>query len=126
MEFIYFIIEWKKLYNEYLADLSSFIFCFLSSVNILAYILFQSPIKKNMYSMSKFILILVLEIPAIILSLIILTYFALNRQIRLKLKNHGWLILLISNFFQLIVDLPMPMSYYRMESVWPASNSYCV
>jgi hypothetical protein len=76
--------------------------------------------------MIKFISMLIFEIPAILLSIVIFAYFAMNRQARSKLKNHGWLVLLISNFIQLILDLPMPMSYFHSGGVWPESNAYCV
>ncbi|CAF1350902.1 unnamed protein product [Adineta steineri] len=46
---------------------------------------------------------------AIFLSLIIFGYFIKNRQARSKL----------------VFDLPMPMSYYYIGSVWPVSNIYC-
>jgi hypothetical protein len=75
---------------------------------------------------TKFVLMLVLEIPAIIFSIVIFVHFALNRQARSQLKNHGWLVLLIVNFFQLVIDLPMPMSYCYENSVWPTSSAYCV
>lgn len=75
---------------------------------------------------TKFVVMLIFEIPAIVLSVIILLYFAFNRPARSKLKNHGWLILLILNFFQLLVNLPMPMSYYYLSYTWPPSNSYCI
>ncbi|CAF1218307.1 unnamed protein product [Adineta steineri] len=68
---------------------------------------------------------LIFDIFAIVLSIVIFCYFLLNRQARSKQKNHGWLILLIMNFFQLILDLPMPMSYYYLGTVWPTSNIYC-
>lgn len=75
--------------------------------------------------MTKFILLLIFEIPAIILSIIILAHFALNRQDRSKLKNHGWIVLLIANFLQLVLDLPMGMSYFHRAHIWPESNAYC-
>ncbi|CAF1426083.1 unnamed protein product [Adineta steineri] len=69
---------------------------------------------------------LIFEVLAIALSLVIFVHFAVNHQVRSKLKNHGWLVLLICNFVQLILDLPMPMSYYYVGSVWPTSNIFCV
>ncbi|CAF3316324.1 unnamed protein product [Rotaria sp. Silwood2] len=69
---------------------------------------------------------LVFEVPAIFFSILIFVHIALNHEARSKLKNHGWLVLITTNFFQLVIDLPMPMSYYRMDAVWPASNTYCV
>ncbi|CAF3366106.1 unnamed protein product [Rotaria socialis] len=59
-------------------------------------------------------------------SILIIAYFARNHEVRSKFKNHGWFVLIIVNFTQLLLDLPMPMNYYRMGTVWPASNEYCV
>lgn len=50
----------------------------------------------------------------------------MNRTIRSKPHNHGWIVLLIVNFFQLTTDIPMAMSYYRVGTVLPASKGYCV
>jgi hypothetical protein len=75
---------------------------------------------------SRFILMVALEIPAIFVSIILFVYFAFNRPVCSKLKNHGWIILLIVNFFQLTLHLPMPMSYYYLSYIWPATNAYCV
>ena len=62
---------------------------------------------------------LAFQIPAIILSIVIFVYFAFNCPVCFKLKNHGWLILLIVNFFQLLFNLPMPMSYNYLNYIWP-------
>ena len=67
-----------------------------------------------------------LEIPATIVTVILFVYFAFNRRICLQLKNHGWVFLLIINFFQLTLHLPMPMSYFYVGYVWPATNTYCL
>ncbi|CAF1501526.1 unnamed protein product [Adineta steineri] len=75
---------------------------------------------------SKFILMVIFEIPAIILSLLIFIYFIFNRPARSKVKNHGWIILLTNTFFQLILNLPMPMSYFYLNYIWPSTNAYCV
>lgn len=74
----------------------------------------------------KFLLLLILQIPAIFISIIIFVYFALNRIARSKLKNHIWIVLLILNFFYLVSDLPMSMSYFYQGRVWPEKNAYCV
>lgn len=79
-----------------------------------------------MTDMIKFIFMVVFEIPAIFFSIVILTYFSLNREARAQLKNQGWFTLIIVNLVQILIDLPMPMSYYRMGVVWPATNAYCV
>ncbi|CAF0999399.1 unnamed protein product [Adineta steineri] len=75
---------------------------------------------------SRFIPMVVLEIPAISVSVILFVYFALNRPVSAQLKNHGWIILLIVNFLQLTLQLPMPMSFYYLNYVSPATNGYCV
>ncbi|CAF1297473.1 unnamed protein product [Adineta steineri] len=74
----------------------------------------------------KFILILTFEIPAIFVSILIFLHFAVHHESRSKLKNHGWFILLLVNFIQLTVDLPMPMSFYYINRIWPKTNAYCV
>ena len=78
-----------------------------------------------MEQQSKFILLVVFEIPAVVLSIIIFVYFAYNRAFCLQLKNHGWIVLLTKNFLQLIFHLPMPMNYYRLNYIWPRTNAYC-
>ncbi|CAF4568405.1 unnamed protein product [Rotaria sp. Silwood2] len=69
---------------------------------------------------------LVFEFPACFFSILIFAHLALNHEARSQFKNHGWLVLITTNFMQLLIDLPMPMSYYYMEIVWPASDAYCV
>lgn len=75
---------------------------------------------------SRFVLMLAFQIPAITLSILIFVYFAFIRPVCFKLKNHGWLILLIVNFFQLLFNLPMPMSYNYLNYIWTTTNAYCV
>lgn len=75
---------------------------------------------------TRFSLIVALEIPAIFFSIVIFLHFAYNRQVRSKLKNHGWLILLIVNFVQLILDYPMSASYYYMGTIWPQTPAICI
>ncbi|CAF1461130.1 unnamed protein product [Adineta steineri] len=74
----------------------------------------------------KFILLLVFQVPAILVSIIIFIYFASDRNARSKPKNHIWLILLILNFLYLISDLPMSMSYYYQGKIWVKNDGYCV
>ncbi|CAF1334183.1 unnamed protein product [Adineta ricciae] len=79
-----------------------------------------------MQSASKFSILLALEIPAIFFSIIIFVYFAANRMARSKFQNHGWLVLVTISFIQIVIDLPMPMSFYYVGRVIPASDLYCV
>ena len=46
-----------------------------------------------MDDLTKFGVLLALEIPAIFVSILIFTYFVHNRQVHSKIKNHGWLVL---------------------------------
>ncbi|CAF0878192.1 unnamed protein product [Adineta steineri] len=79
-----------------------------------------------MDSTFKFMLLLIFQIPAILVSIIIFIYFALDSTVRSKPKNHIWLILLILNFLSLVSDLPMSMSYYSQGKIWVINDGYCV
>jgi hypothetical protein len=74
----------------------------------------------------KFVLLLVFEIPAVFVSIPIFIYFITHHVDRSKPKNHVWLVLLVVTFLQLIINLPMPMSFYYLGQIWPATNAYCV
>lgn len=73
----------------------------------------------------EFSLALIFEIQAVCISLIIFVYFAKNPAARLKRHHHSWLVLLIMNFIQLILDLPIALSFYYRKSLWPESNIFC-
>ncbi|CAF2900014.1 unnamed protein product [Rotaria sp. Silwood2] len=75
----------------------------------------------------KFAVLLSLEIPSILLSLTIFIYFGYNRNVLMKDHNHSIFILLLINFFQVISDLPMPMSFFHLNGiVQPATSTYCI
>ncbi len=74
----------------------------------------------------EFSLALVFEIQAICISIIIFLYFAQSPTTRLKRQHHSWLVLLTMNFIQLILDLPVALSFYYRGKVWPESNAFCV
>ncbi|CAF3694619.1 unnamed protein product [Rotaria sp. Silwood1] len=42
------------------------------------------------------------------------------------LQNQALFILLIVNFIELVADLPMPISFYYLGHISPATNSYCI
>jgi phosphatidylglycerophosphate synthase len=74
----------------------------------------------------KFAVLIALEIPSILVSLLIFIYFGYNRTAHLTPQNHSILVLLVINFLQVITDLPMPMSFFRLNGiVQPATSSYC-
>ena len=78
-----------------------------------------------MVSLVKFLLLIILEIPAVLMSISIIIYFILNRSVRLKFKNHIWLVLVILNISQLLLLLPLPIRYYQWDHVWLETASFC-
>jgi hypothetical protein len=74
----------------------------------------------------EFSLAFVFEIQAICISIMIFVYFAQNPAARIKRHHHSWLVLLTMNFFQLIFDLPVALSFYYRGKLWPESNAFCV
>ena len=73
----------------------------------------------------KFITLISLQIPAIILSIFIFIHLFTNHRARLKPHKRSWCVLLLVNFFQLTTDIPMSLSYYYHGIVQPMSNIYC-
>jgi len=74
----------------------------------------------------KFAVLLTLQIPSILVSLLIFIYFGSNRNARVTDHNHSILVLLLINFLQVLTDLPMPMSFFYLNGiVHPATSSYC-
>ncbi|CAF1113982.1 unnamed protein product [Rotaria sordida] len=74
----------------------------------------------------KFAVLLALQIPSILVSLIIFIYFGYNRTTLIRDHNHSILLLLLINFVQVISELPMPMSFFRLDGiVQPATSAYC-
>jgi hypothetical protein len=78
-----------------------------------------------MYCKIEFSLALIFEIQAIGISLVIFIYFAQNPATRIKRQHHSWLFLLVLNFFQLLVDIPVALTFYYRGIVWPELNAFC-
>ncbi|UJR29258.1 hypothetical protein I4U23_010472 [Adineta vaga] len=74
---------------------------------------------------TKFSILLVLQIPAFILSLFIFYFFIKNPTIRQAPHNRALLILLIVNFMQLTITLPLNLRFYSHGYVEPATHMYC-
>ena len=75
---------------------------------------------------TRFAILISFEIPSILISLVIFIYFAVDRRTRAR-RNHSILLLLTINFFQVLTDLPMPISYFRLKGfVQPATSAYCI
>jgi hypothetical protein len=68
---------------------------------------------------------LVLQIPAIVVSLFIFAYFITHRGLLRFPQNQALLLLLVVNFIQVSCDLPMPIHFYQLGYVIPATAAYC-
>ena len=79
-----------------------------------------------MQEIAKSLLLFAFEIPAIVISIWIFVCLIHRRNIRSDSKNHVWIIILLLNFVQLLVLIPMPTSFYYLGRIWPATDLYCV
>ena len=74
----------------------------------------------------KFALYLILEIPSILISLLIFIFF-LTHQTAVRIRqNQAPLLLLIVNFVQMTMNLPMVIHYNRLGHISPATVTYCI
>ncbi|CAF0711958.1 unnamed protein product [Adineta steineri] len=73
----------------------------------------------------KFSILLILQIPAFILSLLIFSFFIKHRTIREAPHNRALLILLIVNFIQLLFAIPLSLNFYAVGYVSPATPAFC-
>ncbi|CAF1109046.1 unnamed protein product [Adineta ricciae] len=80
---------------------------------------------KYVLHRTKFSILLLLQVPAIILSLLIFIFFAKNPTIRQAPHNRALIILLIVNFMQLSLTLPLNLHFYSQGYVNPATPTYC-
>jgi len=81
--------------------------------------------NENFLHRLKFIVILLLQIPAIILFLCIFVFFITNRIHLRQLQNQALLVLFIVNFIQLTLNLPLFLHFVRLNRVSPATGAYC-
>jgi hypothetical protein len=73
----------------------------------------------------KFLILISLQIPSILLSILIFTFFFTHRTVLRNLQNQALLVLLVVNFVQVTCDLPMPIQFYRLGYISPATAAYC-
>jgi len=73
----------------------------------------------------KFYIILILQILSISLCLLIFTFFILHPTVLRKLQHKATLVLLILNFTQLTLNLPLALHFYLLGRVSPATSAYC-
>jgi hypothetical protein len=74
---------------------------------------------------TKFFILLILQIPSIIISLIIFVFFITHRNYLNTPQNQAILFLLSINFLLVSADLPMPIHFYYLGYVNPATAAYC-
>lgn len=74
----------------------------------------------------KFAVLLTLQIPSLMISILIFAYFGYYRTTTVKSYNRSILLLLLINFLQVTTDLPMVINFYRLDGiVAPAVSAYC-
>ena len=73
----------------------------------------------------KFSLLLFFQVPAYILSLLIFAFFIKNTRILSVSHNQALLILLVVNFIQLSVTLPLNQHFYVISVVSPTTPKFC-
>ncbi|UJR38533.1 hypothetical protein I4U23_031201 [Adineta vaga] len=81
--------------------------------------------EKHIMHQVKFAILLTLQIPSLVLSLLILIFFSIHRSILRARQNQALFVLLIINFIQVTFDLPMVIHYNHLGRVSPATHAYC-
>ena len=82
----------------------------------------KSPLSYSL----RFIVLMVLEVPAILVSLAVFAHFISCRALRKKRQQHSVFLLLFINFLQITFDIPMSLDYYRSGGiVRPTAAGYC-
>jgi hypothetical protein len=75
---------------------------------------------------TKFTILILLEIPAVLISLAVLVHFVSSPAVRKKRHQHSIFVLLFVNFLQITIDIPMSLDYYHSGGVVrPAVDAYC-
>ena len=70
-------------------------------------------------------LILIIEIPSLVCSIILLYYLIFNQAIRKSMNNHVIIALLIIGLFSQLIDNPFYLNYLRLGYVWPQIPFSC-
>lgn len=73
----------------------------------------------------KFSLLLLFQVPACVLSIFVFIYSISHRRLLQALQNQALLILLIVNFIQLTVTLPLSLKFFATGFVSPANPTFC-
>jgi hypothetical protein len=81
--------------------------------------------EKQVLHRVKFVLLLVLQIPSILISIFIFIFFLTHRALIHIRQNQALLILFVINFIQVTCDLPMVIHFYQLGRISPATPGYC-
>ena len=84
---------------------------------------FKDP--KYLLHQVKFGILLALQIPATILSVFIFAFFLSRRTVLHSLQNQALLLLLVVNFMQLSMTLPIALHFFHLGRVVPATAAVC-
>ena len=67
-----------------------------------------------------------LDVPSILVSLVIFVHFVSSRAVRATAHQHSVFLLLLVNFFQISVNIPITMSAYQSSGIIrPATAAFC-
>ncbi|CAF3270734.1 unnamed protein product [Rotaria sp. Silwood2] len=81
--------------------------------------------SKFVLHRTKFFLYITLQLPAVAITVLIFAFLLKHRAALKLLQNQALLVLMIINFLELVVDMPMPIHYYYLGYVDPATPGYC-
>lgn len=75
----------------------------------------------------QFVVLLALQIPSILISIVIFIYFFYNGLTSLKEHNYSIIFLLVINFVQIVTLIPLPMSFFYLNgTIQPNIKAYCI
>ncbi len=74
----------------------------------------------------RLIILLILDIPSLILTILILIFIFKSRVLRQSLHNHVIIALLFSVLPTQLIDIPFHIVYLSLGYVWPANSQFCL
>ena len=74
----------------------------------------------------KYIMMQICYIPSIACSILTLSHFVLNRNLRSALHNHIPFVLLIISLLDSLLNHPFTLNYLRISQVIPSTNTMCL
>jgi hypothetical protein len=74
----------------------------------------------------RFCLMLIVEIPSLFCTLFLLYHLIFGRPLRLALKNHVTIVVLILTLLYELINIPANWNHYRTTKIWPPSPGICL